>query len=303
MTIKEFAQLCGCNTQTLRYYDKIDLLKPVQVDPWSGYRYYDSIQAIDFVKIKNLQAADFTIEEIKGLLTLSDQQVYAAFDQKIAQQAQKLERIRQIQKTYLAEKNTMEQIIYSMTDYLLSQCSHPEVLTEFGLSAEDAPVILERLRNYLNNFPRKALAGEEVTMTINDELVQGQEAVLSRIQSLTKENLDDTILLNDGYGRSVEHRNEDGPEEDFSDYDVLWERQGWEHIHAFLDDIPQLEPGWTYLLWVQTNNISFTDDLSFPLFLLGAVLHKQALEGFAINGCLSTGTDKENHFKLLRKKG
>ena len=26
MTIKEFASLCGCNTQTLRYYDKIDLL-------------------------------------------------------------------------------------------------------------------------------------------------------------------------------------------------------------------------------------------------------------------------------------
>ncbi|MBQ6797900.1 MAG: MerR family DNA-binding transcriptional regulator, partial [Oscillospiraceae bacterium] len=25
MTIKEFASLCGCNTQTLRYYDKIDL--------------------------------------------------------------------------------------------------------------------------------------------------------------------------------------------------------------------------------------------------------------------------------------
>ena len=54
MTIKEFANLCGCSTQTLRYYDKIDLLKPVKVDPWSGYRYYTKSQAIDFVKIKNL---------------------------------------------------------------------------------------------------------------------------------------------------------------------------------------------------------------------------------------------------------
>ena len=34
MTIKEFASLCGCNTQTLRYYDKIDLLKPVKTDQW-----------------------------------------------------------------------------------------------------------------------------------------------------------------------------------------------------------------------------------------------------------------------------
>ncbi len=116
MTIKEFAQLCACNTQTLRYYDKIDLLKPVKVDPWSRYRCYESKQAIDFVKIKNLQAADFTIEEIKGLLTLSDQQVYEAFEQKITEQTQKLERIREIQQSYLTEKHNMEKINYNNTD-------------------------------------------------------------------------------------------------------------------------------------------------------------------------------------------
>ena len=27
MTIKEFSRLCGCNPQTLRYYDHVDLLK------------------------------------------------------------------------------------------------------------------------------------------------------------------------------------------------------------------------------------------------------------------------------------
>lgn len=110
MTIKEFATLCGCNTQTLRYYDKIDLLKPVKVDQWSGYRYYTKAQAISFVKIKNLQAADFTIDEIKALLTIPDQQVFEAFDQKIAEQAQKLERIKEIQQSYLTEKTNMEKL-------------------------------------------------------------------------------------------------------------------------------------------------------------------------------------------------
>ena len=85
MTIKQFASLCGCNTQTLRYYDKIGLLKPVKVDSWSGYRYYTKSQAMDFVKIKNLQAADFSIDEIKILLAMSDQQIYEAFDRKIAE--------------------------------------------------------------------------------------------------------------------------------------------------------------------------------------------------------------------------
>lgn len=34
MTIKEFSRLCGCNPQTLRYYDHVDLLKPVKVDKY-----------------------------------------------------------------------------------------------------------------------------------------------------------------------------------------------------------------------------------------------------------------------------
>jgi len=32
MTILEFARLCGTSTQTLRYYDRIELLKPSRVD-------------------------------------------------------------------------------------------------------------------------------------------------------------------------------------------------------------------------------------------------------------------------------
>ena len=32
MTIKDFAALCGCSTQTLRDYDRIGLLKPSRVD-------------------------------------------------------------------------------------------------------------------------------------------------------------------------------------------------------------------------------------------------------------------------------
>ena len=84
MTIKDFAALCGCNAQTLRYYDRIGLLCPARVDEWTGYRYYEDRQAVDFVKIKNLQLAEFTIEEIKDLLQKSDEEVYAAFDEKIA---------------------------------------------------------------------------------------------------------------------------------------------------------------------------------------------------------------------------
>ncbi len=300
MTIKEFARLCACNAQTLRYYDKIDLLKPVKVDPWSGYRYYESKQAIDFVKIKNLQAADFTIEEIKILLTQSDRQVYDAFDRKIAEQTQKLERIREIQKSYLAEKHTMEQIIYSMTDYILSQCSHPEVLLEIGLPVSDAPAILALLKDYLNETGSRELPQGEVCMTVNDEVIHGEAAVLDRIHSLTKENLSDTILLNTGYGCSTEHSTD--PDPDFSDYEVVFERQGWENVRDFFHGIPQLEEGKTYCLWVRTNKTDLPDDLSFAMFLMGAVRYQQELKNVAVNCACSTVADQENHFRLLCKK-
>lgn len=52
MIIKEFAKLCDCNPQTLRYYDSIDLLKPVKVDSYTGYRYYSAEQALDYLKNK-----------------------------------------------------------------------------------------------------------------------------------------------------------------------------------------------------------------------------------------------------------
>lgn len=73
MTIKEFAHICGCNPQTLRYYNQIDLLKPVKVDRQSGYRYYDEEQAYVFVKIKNLQKAGFTIDEKQGLFDMLEE--------------------------------------------------------------------------------------------------------------------------------------------------------------------------------------------------------------------------------------
>lgn len=114
MTIQAFAKLCGCNPQTLRYYDKVDLLKPSRVDRFSGYRYYDEEQALVFVKIKNLQLGGFAIEEIKPLLAADDEAVYRAFEQKIDQQQARLDTMKEIQRSYRSEMTTMRQTIESI---------------------------------------------------------------------------------------------------------------------------------------------------------------------------------------------
>ena len=109
MTIKEFARLCNCNPQTLRYYDRMDLLKPFKVDPHSGYRYYNEEQAIQYVKIKNLQMAGFSIDEIKSLLDADSDTVNDAFSEKIRQQEEKLQKIRDIQQSYQDEIERMKE--------------------------------------------------------------------------------------------------------------------------------------------------------------------------------------------------
>ena len=83
ITIQGFAKLCGCNAQTLRYYDRIGLMRPAKVDEWTGYRYYEEEQALTFIRIRSLQQADFSIEEIKTLLEGDDALLQAAFERKI----------------------------------------------------------------------------------------------------------------------------------------------------------------------------------------------------------------------------
>ena len=63
--------------------DRIQLLKPSKIDEASGYRYYREDQAIICIKFKNLQSANFTVDEIKVLLTKTNQEIVQVFDDKI----------------------------------------------------------------------------------------------------------------------------------------------------------------------------------------------------------------------------
>ena len=52
--IGEFSYLCETTIKTLRYYDKINLLKPVKINPLTGYRYYSEKQINTLKKIKDV---------------------------------------------------------------------------------------------------------------------------------------------------------------------------------------------------------------------------------------------------------
>lgn len=71
MRIGALATRCGLSTQTIRYYESIDLLDPPERTP-SGYRTYDAraIERLSF--IRDAQASGLTLAEVHTLLEMKD---------------------------------------------------------------------------------------------------------------------------------------------------------------------------------------------------------------------------------------
>ena len=294
ITIQGFAKLCGCNTQTLRYYDRIGLLTPAKVDEWTGYRYYEEEQALLFVKIKNLQQADFSIEEIKALLPGDDDLLAAAFERKIEEQQQKLERIREIQRSYLKETMDMQKLVSTIIGFMEEQLNSPALWEEFGIDMGRKAEITAKAHAMLADMlakNREAL--ETVTLTMDDQAVTGAENV---IRAIRDGNLDaaDRILVNP-----------DGTEEPNGipeDAEVVFERHGWSHISEWIREMPFLEEtGERYCIFELTAE-SAANCTGLPTMMLV----KMASEMDELKGGVTCNSnpskDGQNHFRLLYKK-
>lgn len=67
-SIGEFSKLGRVTVDTLRHYDALGLLKPVNVDPFTGYRYYSARQLLSLNRILALKEIGFSLEEIARIL-------------------------------------------------------------------------------------------------------------------------------------------------------------------------------------------------------------------------------------------
>ncbi len=67
-TIGEFARLGGVSVRTLRHYDDIGLLRPVTVDPDTGYRGYSADQLGRLNRIMALKELGLSLSQVRRLL-------------------------------------------------------------------------------------------------------------------------------------------------------------------------------------------------------------------------------------------
>ncbi len=72
LKIGEFSKLSMLTVKALRFYEKEGLLSPVQVDQWTGYRYYETDQLVTAARIKALRQLGFSVDEVKTCLSSPD---------------------------------------------------------------------------------------------------------------------------------------------------------------------------------------------------------------------------------------
>lgn len=65
LRIGDFSRLARVTIITLRHYDQIGLLKPVEVDPFTGYRFYSAAQLPRINRILLLKDLGFNLDQIK----------------------------------------------------------------------------------------------------------------------------------------------------------------------------------------------------------------------------------------------
>lgn len=67
-SIGELAKICGVTPKTLRFYDKLGLLKPALINPQNGYRFYNHWHITRVATIKQLQEIGFSLDGIHAFL-------------------------------------------------------------------------------------------------------------------------------------------------------------------------------------------------------------------------------------------
>lgn len=110
LTIGQVAEAANVNLETVKYYEKRELLpKPARSE--SGYRLYSKSTVEDIRLIKSAQDIGFTLNEIKQLLPLIKQESYFPAEEMQAHAVAKIAEINEKITRLVSFKSLLEQAV------------------------------------------------------------------------------------------------------------------------------------------------------------------------------------------------
>ncbi|PJI06922.1 MULTISPECIES: MerR family transcriptional regulator [Clostridium] len=117
-SIGEISKLHNISVQTLRYYDKIGLLKPKIINKKSNYRYYSVEQFLQIDIIKYCKSIGLSLEQIKNLIgtNSSTRELFNMINIQQEIIENKLKELNEIKNHLNSIKNTLSSIIEHEND-------------------------------------------------------------------------------------------------------------------------------------------------------------------------------------------
>lgn len=108
-TVGQMAKLSNLSKQTLRYYDQIDLFKPIFIDDQTNYRYYTESQLYLLDLIKSLRFVGTPLEKIKEIQHYSIEEMILYLNEQEAAIEQQLARLEDTKYTLRKTRKQMEE--------------------------------------------------------------------------------------------------------------------------------------------------------------------------------------------------
>lgn len=153
--IGDFSKFSRVSVKTLRFYDEMGLLKPVAVDRFTGYRYYEFDQLAILYRILALKDLGFSLEEIGHLLDddLSAEQMRgmlklrkAEIRQRVQEETERLERV-ELWLRQIEQENSM-----SKYDVVIKKIESIKVASVRGVvpTPPDQRSLWDELMDYLH---------------------------------------------------------------------------------------------------------------------------------------------------------
>jgi DNA-binding transcriptional MerR regulator len=158
--IGDFARLSQVSVVTLRYYDEMDLLKPVKVDTFTGYRFYSSDQLPRLNRILALKDLGFSLEQIK--LMLAD-----------GLTSEQLRGMLTMQRNEVEKRLTDEQERLQRIETRLRQIELEDKMPKYDV--------------VIKNTPAMRVASRRVTVPTNDQVPQYLDAAYMEVFSYIHE--------------------------------------------------------------------------------------------------------------------
>lgn len=193
--IGEFSKLVQVPVPTLRYYDQLGLLKPVEVDKFTGYRYYSASQlprlnrilalrglGFSLEQISSMLDEDLTTDEMRGMLRLR----HAQISQQLADaQNQLLEVETRLQQIEREQKMPSYDVLLKQVEPVLV-ASVRAILPSHGDSGSLFGEVYEAIRPYADEalHPNPELGGQTIVLWYDNEFketdVDGAAAFMLR---------------------------------------------------------------------------------------------------------------------------